>query len=108
MFFGLHEDDRRGRQLLLINLEYRYRFPIRILFDTYFRFRYDLGSISLIPEEIKLSTFRHGLGAEIALDTPIGAALFGIGKSFYFVRDLPQNPVKQGPFMLYFMIGYQF
>jgi NTE family protein len=106
-FFGLREDDRRGRQILLVNAEFRYFLPIRLFFDTYLRIRYDLGAISAIPEELKLNTFIHGIGGELALDTPIGPAIFGGGKAFYFSRDLPQNPVQQGPFLLYFTIGYQ-
>jgi len=106
-FFGLREDDQRGRQLLLLNFEYRYFLPFRMLFDAYLRARYDLGTISAVPEEIKFSTLRHGLGVELALDTPVGQASFGVGKSFYFIRDLPLNPVQEGPFLFYFTIGYQ-
>ena len=106
-FFGTREDDRRGRQLLLLNLEYRYLLPVRILFNAYLRFRYDLGSISAIPEEIKFSTLRHGVGGEFALDSPIGPVVFGLGKSFFFNRKLPNNPVQDGPFLFYFMMGYQ-
>ena len=106
VLFGLREDDRRGRQLILFNLEYRYRLPVNILFETYLRLRYDLGSISEQPEDFKLSTFKHGLGAEIAFDTPVGPAIFTVGKSFFFVRDLPENPIQQGPLLLYFMLGY--
>jgi NTE family protein len=107
LMFGTREDDRRGRQLFLINFEYRYALPFRILFESYLRARYDMGSISVIPEEIKFATLRHGIGAALALDTPIGPASFGIGKSFYFGRDLPDNPVLEGPFLFYFMLGYQ-
>lgn len=107
LMFGTREDDRRGRQLLLVNVEYRFALPFRILFASYLRARYDLGSISVIPEEIKFATLRHGIGAELALDTPIGPASFGVGKSFYFGRDLPRNPIQEGPFLLYFMLGYQ-
>ena len=106
-FFGLRENDRRGREMLLLNLEYRYQLPIRLLFDTYVMARYDVGTLSTVPEEIKFSTLRHGIGAEIALDTPVGPATFGAGKSFFLGRDLPNNPVQQGPLLLYFMIGYQ-
>jgi NTE family protein len=106
-FFGTREDDRRGRQLLLLNLEYRYMLPFRILSDSYLRFRYDMGTISAIPEEIKFSTLRHGVGAEFAIDSPIGPAAFGIGKSFFFARDLPDNPIQEGPFLFYFTLGYQ-
>ena len=105
--FGTHEDDRRGRQLLLLNLEYRWKAPIRLLFDTYVRVRYDLGEISEVPEQIKFSAFRHGLGAEIALDTPVGPGSFGVGKSFYFLSVNNAHPIQKGPLLFYFMIGYQ-
>jgi len=106
-FFGLREDDQRGRQLLVVNLELRYLLPIRLLFDTYIRARYDMGTISANPEEIKFSTLRHGIGAEVAFRTPVGPAVLGAGQSFYFSKDLPQNPIQQGPLLFYFMIGYQ-
>jgi NTE family protein len=106
-FFGLREDDRRGRQLLKANIEFRYRLPFRILWDAYVRARYDLATISDIPEAIKFTNLIHGVGGELAVDTPIGPALFAAGKSFYFSKDLPENPVQQGPWLFYFMIGYQ-
>ncbi|HTY57721.1 MAG TPA: BamA/TamA family outer membrane protein, partial [Bacteroidota bacterium] len=107
-FFGTREDDRRGRELLLMNMEYRYFLPFKILFETYLSVRYDLGTISELPEEIKFSTLRHGLGLELAFDTPIGQAAVGAGKSFFFNRDLPSDPVQQGPIIWYFVIGYRF
>jgi NTE family protein len=106
-FFGLHEDDRTGRQLLLLNLEYRYHLPVSILFDTYCSVRYDIGTISEIPEDVKFNTLRHGIGAEISFDSPFGPAIFGVGKSFHLSRNLPENPIQQGPLLFYFMIGYQ-
>jgi outer membrane protein assembly factor BamA len=105
--FGTREADRRGRQLFLFNLEYRYFLPVRLIFESYIRLRFDMGSISDMPEQLKLATVRYGLGTELALDTPIGPAAIGIGKSFYFGRDLPANPFLQGPFLLYFAMGYQ-
>ena len=104
--FGVREDDRRGRQMLLLNMEFRYFLPIRLLFDSYVRGRFDMGSISEVPEDIKFSTLRYGLGLELALDTPIGPAVFSVGKGFYFGRDLPDNPIQQGPLVLYFMFGF--
>jgi len=104
-FFGLQEDDSRGRQIFVGSFEYRYTLPFKFLFDTYVSARYDLGTISTLPEELKLSTFRHGLGFTLGLDTPIGAAMFGAGKSFYFRRDLSDSPVSVGPLLFYFSIG---
>jgi NTE family protein len=107
-FFGLREDDSRGRQLFLINFEYRYSLPFKIVFDTYLKLRYDLGTISLVPEELKLATFRHALGVEIALDTPVGQASVAGGKSFYYRNDLPGSPATGGPFLFYFSLGQTF
>jgi len=107
LMYGLREDDRRGRQLLLVNMEVQFFLPVRLLFDTYARIRYDLGSLSEVPEEIKFSSLLHGVGLELALDTPIGPAVFGTGKGFYFNSSLPGNPIQQGPFLVYLMIGYQ-
>ncbi len=106
-FYGLREDDRRGRQLVLVNAELRYLLPVKLLFDAYVRARYDLGTISAVPEEIKFSSLLHGIGLELALATPIGPAIVGAGKSFFFSSTLPGNPVQQGPFLVYVMIGYQ-
>jgi NTE family protein len=106
-FFGLREDDRRGRQVLLVSAELRYASPVRIVFDTYFRLRYDLGTISAVPEELKFKNFIHGIGGEIAFDTPIGPAMFGAGKAFFLSRSLPENPLQQGPLLFYFSLGYQ-
>ena len=104
--YGLNEDDSRGRQLFVVNMEYRFWLPFSIIFDTYVKFRYDLGTISLQPEELKLINFHHGLGVEIDLATPLGPAAFGAGKSFYFRQDLPDSPVSVGPLLFYFSIGH--
>jgi outer membrane protein assembly factor BamA len=104
-FFGLREDDSRGRQVFLVNLEYRYEPPFRLIFDTYLKLRYDLGTISLVPEELKFNSFRHAVGVELALATPLGQVSFGMGKSFYSRRDLPNSPVTVGPLLLYFSVG---
>lgn len=105
--FGTREDDRRGRQLLALSLEYRYLLPVRLLFDTYLRVRYDLATISEIPQQLKFSAFRQGIGLEAALDTPIGQAAFGAGKSFFYNGELPANKFQHGPVLLYFVLGYE-
>ncbi len=105
--FGTREDDRRGRQMLGANFEFRYRLPIDFVFDSYVKVRYDLGAISEIPEQIKFKLFRHGIGAELAFDTPIGQSAFAVGKSFYVARTLPNNPIQEGPLLFYFVLGYE-
>jgi NTE family protein len=107
-FFGMREDEFRGRQLFLTSLEYRYNLPIDIFFDTYFMFRYDLGSIWNVQEAIRFKDLRHGIGATISLDTPIGPADFAVGRSFLFKKNLPGNPISWGDVIVYFSIGYYF
>jgi NTE family protein len=82
--------------------------PIDIFFDTYFRFRYDLGSIWDEQEQIRFKDLRHGIGASISFDTPIGPADFSVGRSFLFIKDLPDNPVSWGNVLFYFSIGYYY
>lgn len=102
-FFGLREDELRGRQILEGSLEYRYHSPVSILFDTYFMLRYDVGSVWELPEQIKFSSFKHGIGLTIAMDTPLGPGKFSVGRAFYFLKD-PAS-VVWGPYRLYFSIG---
>ncbi len=107
-FFGLREDNSRGRQLLIASLEYRYQSPLSVFFDTYLTARYDLGSIWATPEEIRFKDLRHGIGVGLAFDTPIGLAEFSVGQSFFFRKDLLNNPISLGPILGYFTIGYAF
>ncbi|MFW6276198.1 MAG: patatin-like phospholipase family protein, partial [Bacteroidota bacterium] len=64
-FFGYRENANMGRQVFRTFLNYRYKAPFRIFFDTYFYLRYDLGGIWTVPEQIKISKLRHGIGASI-------------------------------------------
>jgi NTE family protein len=105
-FFGFREDNARGKQLLVASLEYQYKLPFSILFDTYFKARYDLGAVWAKTEEIRIEDFKHGIGITLGLDTPIGPADFSLGRSFYLRNDLLNRPVSFGPFVLYFSIGY--
>jgi NTE family protein len=102
-FYGYREDEMRGRQMLRIALEYRYKLPYKIFFDTYLSARYDLGSVWDMPEDIKFASMKHGIGAMISFDTPVGPANFGFGESFYF-KGSPSATVWGVP-QLYFSIG---
>ena len=105
--FGLRDDDRRGRQVFLVNFEYRLALPFKVIFDTYLSLRYDLGSVWRVRQDILLRDLHHGIGAELALDTPIGPAEFGIGRSFLVQVALPNRPLSFGPYQVYFSIGYR-
>ena len=106
-FFGMRENEFRGRQIMLLSFMYRIKLPFQIFFDTYLKFRYDLGSTWDVQEKIKFKDLRHGIGGIISFDTPIGPADFAIGRSFLLQRDLPENPIKWGDILFYFSIGYE-
>ncbi len=105
-FFGLQENDSRGTQIFVASLEYQWKLPVKIFFDTYLKARYDLGAIWPSPDAIRLIDLRHGVGITVGLDTPIGPAEFSVGKSFFTRTDILRNPVSYGPFITYFSIGY--
>lgn len=105
-FFGMRENEFRGRQIFIASLEYRYKLPVKIFFESYFKLRYDLGSAWDEQEQIRFKDLRHGLGATLSFDTPIGPADFSIGRSFLFKKNLPGNPISAGDVFFYFSIGF--
>jgi len=107
-FFGMREDEFRGRQILASSFEYRFLFPMKVFFPTYFLLRYDLGSVWPAQEQIRFKDLRHGVGGTLSFDTPIGPADFSVGRSFLFVKNLPGNPISLGPVYFYFSIGYYY
>ncbi|MBI5730297.1 MAG: BamA/TamA family outer membrane protein [Ignavibacteriales bacterium] len=107
-FFGLRNYEFRGRQIFLASLEHRYKLPIKLFFDAYVRVRYDLGSIWGEREQIRFKDLRHGIGASLSFNTPIGPADFSAGKSFYFKNTLSNNAIVWGPTFFYFTIGYYY
>ena len=107
-FFGMHDNEFRGRQIFLTSLMYRYKLPFIIFFDTYFKVRYDLGSTWDQQEQIRFKDLRHGIGGALSFDTPIGPAEFAIGRSFLLKKDLFQNTISWGDVLYYFSIGYYY
>jgi outer membrane protein assembly factor BamA len=105
-FYGLYQDDSRGRQIFVINVEYRALLPYKIFWDTYFRVRYDFGSIWPQQENISLRALHHGIGAGLAIDTPVGKASMSVGRSFFVRRDLLTQPLSLGPVITYLSFGY--
>lgn len=106
-FFGMRANEFRGRQIFLSSLEYRYKLPFEIFFSTYFKMRYDLGSIWEVQEQIKFKELRHGVGLSLSFDTPVGPADFSVGRSFLF-KNLPGSPISLGDVYFYFSIGYYY
>jgi len=107
-FFGFRDNEFRGRQIFLASLEHRYKLPIKLFFDTYVRARYDLGSIWIEREQIRFKDLRHGIGASLSINTPVGPADFSVGRSFYFKNTLSNNAIVWGPPFFYFTIGYYY
>jgi NTE family protein len=107
-FFGFRNYTFRGRQIFITSLDYRIIMPFKIFFNTYLGARYDIGSIWQNKEEIKFDDLKHGLGATISWDTPVGPADFSIGKSFIIEDTLPKSRVVWGETLAYFTIGFIF
>ncbi len=107
-FFGLKDNEYRGRQVLLASANWRYKLPVKIFFDSYLSIRYDLGSIWAFREQIRFKDLRHGLGLTFSLDTPLGPADFSVGKSFLFKGGLNYSSLMWGPTNFYFTIGYYY
>lgn len=103
MFYGMREYERIGRQIFVSSLEFRYKLPFEIFFDTYASFRYDVGGVWSFPEQIKFSNLRQGIGVSLSFDTPVGPAAFSLGNSFYFLNN--PDKVIFGPLLGYFEIG---
>jgi len=105
-FFGAYENEFRGRQIALASLMYQLKLPFKIFFDTYLWFRYDLGATWRTQELIRFKDLKHGIGATVSFDTPIGPADFSIGRSFLLRKDLPEDPLSWGDILFYFSIGH--
>ncbi len=107
-FNGLRDFALRGRQIFKVSLEYIYKLPFKIFFNTYASLRYDLGSIWAKREAIRLKDLRHGIGATLSFDTPIGQAEFSVGRSFIIKSLAAQKTFLWGPYLFYFRIGYYY
>ncbi|MFA5011031.1 MAG: patatin-like phospholipase family protein [Ignavibacteria bacterium] len=105
-FYGMREDEMRGRQILVASLEYRYKLPIQLFFDTYLSVRYDLGKTWENTEDIRFKDLQHGLGFSTQFDTPIGKASFSVGRMFIINKGFTSESLVFGPYTFYFSIGY--
>lgn len=107
-FFGMVEDEATGRQMLDISAEYRFRIPVKLFFDTYVKARYDLGRVWDNTTDVKFKDLRHGVGASLCFDTPIGESSFSLGKTFLIEKGLRKDSFIFGPYTYYFSLGYKF
>lgn len=107
-FFGMVEDENTGRQIFDLSLEYRFKSPYKLFFDTYFKTRYDLGRIWENTTDVKFKDLRHGIGLSLCFDTPVGESSFSVGKTFLIQKGLTQDSFIFGPYTYYFSIGYKF
>ncbi|HLG32756.1 MAG TPA: patatin-like phospholipase family protein [Ignavibacteriaceae bacterium] len=105
-FFGMHENEFRGRQLLLVSLMYQYKLPLQIFFDTFISFRYDLGSTWAVQEQIRYKDLKHGIGGSLSFDTPIGPADFSLGRSFLLRQADGGSTITWSDILFYFSIGH--
>ncbi|MCX6162984.1 MAG: BamA/TamA family outer membrane protein, partial [Ignavibacteriae bacterium] len=105
-FYGMEEDELRGRQVLLASLEYRLMLPIQFFFDTYISARYDLGQMWENTEDIRFKDLRHGLGMAMRFDTPVGEASLSMGRSFIVSKGFSKGSFIWGPYTFYFSIGF--
>jgi len=80
-FMGSQEKELSGRQIIITNLEYRLKFPFRIISDTYLGLRYDIGAYWEMPDLVfEGKDFFYGSGVWIGFDTILGPLQFGYGK----------------------------
>jgi outer membrane translocation and assembly module TamA len=79
------------------------RSPVDVFFETWLSLRYDLGHVWVQPDNIRIADMQHGVGATIAVDTPVGPVAISVGRRFYFLDNPPR--VALGPYMAYFGVG---
>jgi len=105
-FSGMREDEIYGRQVILGGVEVRFRNPVKIVFENFISFRYDVGSAWEKLESVRWKDLRQGFGIEIGFDTPIGALRVLAGKSFIF-KSIGQDVLLWGPTVVQFSLGFE-
>lgn len=95
-FYGLHENERIGRHIVVGSLEYRYFFPFAFPVDVYWSARYDFGTTWENSIDINSKDFNTGIGTSIDVDTPVGPFSFAVGK------------LTDGKRLFYFSAGFNF
>ncbi len=105
-FLGMREDEYLGNQAVAAGLEYRYRLPFKLYFDSYLKGEYDIGAVWPKISTIHFGDLRHGAGVSLALDTPVGIVDVAVAKSFIIANPIQAHPFAEFfPTFFYFTIG---
>ncbi len=105
-FYGFRFDDFRGRQVVVAGYDIEFPLPIQLVVPTLLNVRYNLGNIWTQSSRITLRDFTHGVGTELVLKTPLGAARFAVAKAFRLGLPTDLAPIKFAPTVYYFVFGY--
>ncbi|MGQ9805089.1 MAG: patatin-like phospholipase family protein [Chlorobiales bacterium] len=106
-FYGFRFDDFRGRQVIVAGYDVEFSLPIQLVAPTTMSLHYNLGNIWTQSSRIALQEFTHGVGAELILKTPLGAARMAIAKAFRLGLPTDLSPIKFAPTVYYFVFGYE-
>lgn len=106
-FYGFRFDDFRGRQVIVARYDVEFPSPIQLVVPTTMSLQYNLGNIWTKSSRIALQEFTHGVGAELILKTPLGAARMAIAKAFRLGLPTDPTPLKFAPTVYYFVFGYE-
>ncbi len=106
-FYGSRFDDFRGRQVVVAGYDIEFTSPIQFVAPTLIALHYNLGNIWTQSSRMTLREFTHGVGTELILKTPLGAARLAVAKAFRL--GLPSDPelIKVAPTVYYFVFGYE-
>lgn len=102
-FYGMREDELRGKQYFKFSLELRRKLDFKLFFDTYVSARYDWGNVFNEMDNVKFTDIKHGVGLNFALDTPVGPAVVSLGQSFSY--NYQTNKWYSGNITFYFTFG---
>lgn len=83
-FMGFKQYQLQGRQIFQFSLSNISKLPYKIIFDSYLKFKYDIGNVWEQRKNISFKEMKHGVGVAINLDSPIGPIEFSYGRSLMF------------------------
>lgn len=106
-FYGFRFDDARGRQIVVAGYDMEFPSPIQLVAPTFFALHYNVGNIWAQSSRMTLREFTHGVGGELILKTPFGAARVAVAKAFRLGLPTETSPLKIAPTVYYFVFGYE-